>query len=690
MGNFRDNGRDRTPARRLGTTGRRRKTMFDMERLECRTLLAVPGSSAPAWVPTSSNLTDAQHGPLAKGGTDIVTLYQEYLAYEASRIQAGPFTSPLASQIEISGTNVGVDLSVYGSITTYTSSVKADGFIFQNSDTATGLVEGLLPISALPAVAEMPTTVGIQPIFYPVNKSVGKAYNEAEPVLGIDPVVAQYNLTGAGQTIGVLSDSVNQYPTSGAGLAASVATGDLPNNVQVLQDGAAGGTDEGRAMLEEIHDLAAGANLQFATDEGGDVSAAANIRALAAAGSTVEVDDFGYPDEPFYQDGVISDAVNAVAAAGVTYSSAAGNSADSGYNSNFRAGTGTVTGVGAGTFQNFNPNGGTALTLGINVYDPSTVIMQFDDPSYTTNGVVSNVHIFILDANNNVVASGTNNTIATQSPIQITGELQPGLYKVAIQVVSGPAPSHVAFFDAGDGGFAVDHQYGSAGGTTYPTIYGHPAAEGAIAVGATPWFNDPPYYSAATYYNEPYSDTGPNLLVFNPDGTRLAQPETLLTPQVTAPDAVDTSFFIPGFFISTLNPPNPQAAFPPYPGEPNTVTGNFPTPTELDGNANPNFTGTSAAAPQIAALAALMRHTAPRPRTRRSSRRWSNRPSPWTGPRRANGAARAATGSRRPAPRWRSSRNCRSSRSSRPRARRSRPRRPASSSPSTRPSARRA
>ena len=91
-------------------------------------------------------------------------------------------------------------------------------------------------------------------------------------------------------------------------------------------------TDEGRAMLENIHDIAPGANLQFATAFLSELSFQQNIEALQAAGSQIIVDDIGYADEPMFQDGLIAQGVNAVTQAGVTYFSAAGNEGpDSGY-----------------------------------------------------------------------------------------------------------------------------------------------------------------------------------------------------------------------------------------------------------------------------------------------------------------------------------------------------------------------
>ena len=63
----------------------------------------------------------------------------------------------------------------------------------------------------------------------------------------------------------MISDSVNQY---NGGFAESYGTGDLnPNNPVNVHARTArpAATDEGRAMLENIHDIAPGASLAFAT-----------------------------------------------------------------------------------------------------------------------------------------------------------------------------------------------------------------------------------------------------------------------------------------------------------------------------------------------------------------------------------------------------------------------------------------
>src|SRR6201991_1355079 len=80
----------------------------------------------------------------------------------------------------------------------------------------------------------------------------------------------QYKVDGKGVKVGVLSHSYNNLGTAAAG----VAHGELPGAtnpfnykkpVQVLSDLDSGGTDEGRAMLEIIHDVAPGSELAFHT-----------------------------------------------------------------------------------------------------------------------------------------------------------------------------------------------------------------------------------------------------------------------------------------------------------------------------------------------------------------------------------------------------------------------------------------
>lgn len=603
MGSFNDKGGDRGPKRRRKPFARPRADLR-VESLENRALLTGPSSTPPAWHPTTTNLADVKNGPLALAGQQLVQIYQEYLTYAQSGGQGGAFKSSLSKLISFNGTNgtnVGVDIRGYGDFVSFQTALRNIGMNIGAVDPTHQIVEGFLPISQLPTVAQMPNIVGMSPLYKAISH-VGSASNQADQALFANVARTQYSVDGTGVKVGVLSDSVNQFQ---GGLSASVASGDLPSNVQVLVDGAAGSSDEGRAMLEQIHDIAPGASLAFSTASDpsapGDIGFANGIRALAQVNSKVIVDDISYLDEPFYQDGIISQAItDVVNNQGVTYLSAAGNQANSGYESQFRGVNATVAGVGTGRFMNFNPDpSGNAVTnLPITVTQAGEAfVFQFDNPFYTTNGVTSDLDIFILDSNNNVVASGTTNNIATQQPLEIVNLPGAGNYTVAVRVNAGsPDVGHIVFLDPVSNGVQISQQFGSAGQTFYPTTLGHESANSTIGVGAVPWFDAPPFTNANPIKNEGFSSFGPALYVFDPNGARFATPQVRQAPDVSAPDGNDTSFFIPGLLLSTTNPPPGTGA----------ATG-----TELDGNKFPNFFGTSSAAPNLAAVAALLKQLNP-------------------------------------------------------------------------------
>src|SRR6516225_2779118 len=205
-------------------------------------------------------------------------------------------------------------------------------------------------------------------------------------------------LTGTGVTVGILSDSFNCYgvydkPGSGVpatapngtgyaqdGFATDDATFDetngyLPASVNVLEEGACTNynlpgvnfflpyADEGRAMMQIVHDVAPGAALAFYTGVNSQADFANGIGALAAAGAKVIADDIGFYDEPFFQDGIIAQAIDAVNAKGVAYFSAAGNDSRLSYENN--APSFTTPGTGANTGEmllTFGTTGGTPQT----------------------------------------------------------------------------------------------------------------------------------------------------------------------------------------------------------------------------------------------------------------------------------------------------------------------------------------
>jgi hypothetical protein len=201
-----------------------------------------------------------------------------------------------------------------------------------------GVVEAYVPGGSLLSIAGKKGVLAVVPSS-PMVTNVGATDSQGIVQHRVDKIPG---IDGSGITVGVMSDSydTNVAPNSAA---ADIATGDLPGAgnplgntepVVVLQDWPAA-SDEGRAMLQIVHDMAPKARLGFATANGGEVNFANNIRALAGFPGApnavpgfkadVIVDDIIYLAEPFFQDGIVAQAVDEVAAAGVSYFSSAGN-----------------------------------------------------------------------------------------------------------------------------------------------------------------------------------------------------------------------------------------------------------------------------------------------------------------------------------------------------------------------------
>jgi Subtilase family/Secretion system C-terminal sorting domain len=493
-----------------------------------------------------------------------------------------------------------VDISVKGNINTAKADLQKNGF--QVTGVYGRVISGIIPVSSIGQLENLAYIQYAKPAFKPVrplkfsgNKGNGKgSHNTPVPVISqgdtaqrSDIARNKYHVNGAGVKVGILSDSYDNLGTAKKG----IRQGELPGPanpfhfnkpVEVLEDLDSGGTDEGRALMEIVHDVAPGSALAFHTAFLGEADFAQGIQDLADRGCQVIADDIGYLDEPFFQDGIIAQSVDESKKKGVSYFSSAGNDYVNSYEHRYQASDVELLGAGNGTAQNFSapgdppiygqpvfvPPGGTFLTS-----------FQWDESSFSASGVgsTSDLDIYLLDRNGNVVAGSASDNIASGDPIELfeyDNDTPDSTFFVVILKFAGPDPHHLKYILYDDAQFYATTP--AIPGVLSGTCVGHPKAAGAMAMGAA-WYQETPAYGVDPALIEPYSSYGGVPNYFDIEGNRIA-PLIRKKPDLTAPDGVNTSFFNPFDY--------PDGAF--------------------DGDSYPNFFGTSAAAPHAAGVAALM------------------------------------------------------------------------------------
>ena len=454
-------------------------------------------------------------------------------------------------------------------------------------------IRAQLPRAAVVPLAELDAVQMIRPAEEPVRDGQLPKRSQAAAASAIDVLAGSkedtsegdvahranvarqtYGVDGTGIGIGVLSDGV-------ATLASQQATGDVPSRVAILP-GQAGGAfgpvcgrtyegagTEGTALLEIAHDLAPGANLFFATGTGGRARMAQNILDLCTAGADVIVDDISYLLAPAFQDDIIAGAISTATANGCRYFSAAGNGGNlsnataSVWEGDFAAGPAlNLRRVGSNAVYHDFGGGGVGNAITKDSVRP--IILQWSDP---VGASANDYDLFLIDANNNVLASSTNTQDGTQDPVEAIASPCSGERVGARLVIvknAGAADRYLRLSYAREG-LAV-----TTGGHTF----GHGASEDAIGVAAV---DVAEAGGAGGVFNgtepvEKFSSDGPRRIFFEADGTPITPMDfsstggrVLQKPDLAAADGVVTS--APGFAT---------------------------------------FYGTSAAAPHAAAIAALV------------------------------------------------------------------------------------
>lgn len=496
--------------------------------------------------------------------------------------------------------------------------------------------------SELDDLAEIPGVVTATPDLLPATARIDGAGRAAQPRAAAaaescrafpsdadapqkaDLARAQFGVDGTGQTVGILSDSYANQATQEEIDTTEVQKGLLPGPgnpcgyetpVEVLADYVPptpdrAGKDEGRAMAELVHGIAPGARLIFNTAQSnGLVGFAQGILDLADAGATVIVDDIGYSSEPYYQQGLISYAINQVRAKGVAYYTAAGNQNGVGREGTASAGKPIASwqtpaframdcptwvrvpeGVASADCLNFDPSGGQdvadLLTLDIN---PSggrplpTFLLNWGQPM---GGATAGLTLQVYDD------AAQPNLIASSSPIAagyfpnatlgLPADTATGQYNLVLvrDTAAGAATPDPAIWIGtfGNSAAIVDREHNTSKGVDVvgPTTIGHPADGSGVGVAAAYW--------ATPQTPEYFSSLGPGTQLFapfDPDSQTPAQkldaPVTVPAPRIAGTDGIRTSFF------SSWDPTDQVW----------------------------RFYGTSAAAPDVAAVHALAAQYAP-------------------------------------------------------------------------------
>lgn len=517
--------------------------------------------------------------PRSRLRSSLFLLEQEYLEARRQGISPEDFTSS-QSVVMIQSGMVRIQAVAEKDAKVLAAALEALGA--RQIDLYERVVNAWYPIDRISQLPHIQGMTFAKPVYW-VGGDIGSVTSEGDVALLADDARDTYCVDGTGVLVGVISDSYNAL----GGAPNGVASGDLPGAanpngfttpVTVVNEGGGNVIDEGRAMIEIVHDLAPGAQIFFNTSNGGEATYANAILNLAnVSNCDIIVDDVRYFEEPFYQDGLIARACNTVFGAGVPYFASAGNYGRSSYEAAFSASgqNPNIAPLGAlGEAHDFNPGAGVDImqSITVNAGSPINITLQWDDPfasiSLPGNSAQTDLDLFLVNgAGNAILGASTDNNVGGD-PTEFIGFTDPNVngtvtYNILITREAGPNPAALKWVIRNASGLVIN-EYPPTTVNAQATGYGHSNATGANAVGAAFW-NNTPAYGVDPPQPEGFTSAGGVQIRFDNNGVPIA-PVTRNKPNFSAVDGVSNTFF---------------------------------------GNNN-NFFGTSAAAPHAAAVAALM------------------------------------------------------------------------------------
>ncbi len=536
----------------------------------------------------------AADGQRAKVAADVLA---------AANGAAAPNELGLSSSIVVRDGQPDVEITVDDLTPAVERQIRATGFqptgVFPQFDLVTGQADGarLAALAAIDAVVHIRGNHGAE-------KAVGSVTSQADQSIGAAAARAAVGVDGSGVEIGVMSDSFNSLSagsTSGGGCnrsttgTSSQATSDLPASVGNLAPDPGSFSDEGRAMMELIHDLAPGADLTFRTAFVSEADFAVGIGDLVDCGADVVVDDIIYFAEPMFQDGLVAKAAQDAFDAGVPYFSSAGNFARFGVDQTFRDSDPADDVTFGDDLHDFDPGPAVnnLMPLTIPAGAGGRLLLQWNQP-FVTGGIgpgaaVDLDLVLCLDPTcspGNIAIFGNAQGCSTGARagdplegVQFLPQATNRTIWIAVDHVCG-SQSDTRFrivIPGADASFGYGTTTSGAPVFNAAQTWGHSAAAGAMSVAAVLYdeIDQGGIYPPGPEINvEPFSSLGGDLpFYFDSNGSPLpGAPVTRFKPDISAPDGTNTTFF----------------------------------GSDFEGDGFPNFFGTSAAAPHAAAVAALM------------------------------------------------------------------------------------
>ena len=479
--------------------------------------------------------------------------------------------------------------------------IRATGAEITHSAPQWNTVTASATITQIDALSQLPAIRSIMLQAARRRHQQGPTPNAADALMNADKVRTAFGVSGKNQTVGVLSDSVidtsavqgasftvtGTPPNAFVNGSAPQNTGDLPPTFQLVDPGPGQGTDEGEAMMELIYDIAPGASLAFASAGLSQTSAASNLLALrTAANCNIIVDDTGFIDEPIFQDGPMAQAISTNVSAGAVHFSAFGNGGTNGVLKPYTPSDPSSTAddmADTPTGKDFH-NWGIAtptpsfLPIALSSGDQLVVVLEWNQPYSSFNlgkGSQADLDMFLYSTNaiGTPLASATNSqgTLNAPSgdPLEILSYTNQGAAATVFLAVNHfqGVRNNVIWVTFSDSNLDVSFP---SGGVNGPTGVGHPSSRDCIGVGAINFQS----ITAGNLAPESFSSEGgigasgiPYF--FDNSGNLLPNAPVLRScPDIAAPDGVDTSLL-------------------------------------------KNFLGTSCAAPNAAAVAALLLEAAP-------------------------------------------------------------------------------